>query len=126
MRKTRAAAAVVFLAVLSCGQARSVPGSVQGRWESNDPRYAGRTLEIGRSVVRFLDGNAELDTIVVRAVELEGEPGTAQRFVIEGSARDGAGVELALELQIVPDERLRIETSEAIWRRAGSSSAVPR
>ncbi len=125
-RAARAAAAAVFLAAFACGQASSVPPALHGRWESGDPRYAGRTLEIGAHVVRFVDGNAELDAITVRGVVAEGEPGTAQRVVIDGSARDGSAIDLALELQTVPDERLRFETQDAVWHRAAVPPLVSR
>lgn len=123
---SRAVAAAVFLATLACDQVSSVPPALHGRWESSDPRYAGRTLEIGGHVVRFVDGNAELDAITVRGVVAEGEPGTAQRVVIDGSARDGSEVDLALELQTSPDERLRFETQDVVWRRAAMPPLVSR
>lgn len=126
VRTARAAAAAALLAALACDQVSSVPPALHGRWESSDPRYAGRTLEIGGHVVRFVDGNAELDAITVRGVVAEGEPGTAQRVVIDGAARDGSQVELALELQTTPDERLRFETQDALWRRATLPALGPR
>jgi hypothetical protein len=75
-------------------------------------------------LVRFVRGNTELDAIVIRNVEVESEPGIPQRYVIAGSARDGSKVELALELQVRPTERLRFDTQDATWRRADASRAA--
>jgi hypothetical protein len=112
---------VLALAFASCADASSAPAAVLGRWVSDDARFANRTLEIGSHVVRFVDGNAELDAIVIHGVEVTREPGTPQRIEIAGHARDGAEVELVLELQTQPTERLRIETQTATWHRAAPS-----
>lgn len=116
VRRALRAAFVCALAV-ACRAESSAPAALHGSWVSDDARYAGRSLEIGSHVVRFLDGNSELDAIVVRSVAHEGEGEALERFVIDGSARDGSPVRLAIGLRTRPVEELQLETSTAVWHR---------
>ena len=113
------------LLALACAVERAVPAGLHGRWVSEDARFAGRELEIGARSVRFLDGNSELDAIVVRAVDHQGAGGPAERVVIHGTARDASPVDLAFELRTRPVEQLRLETQNVAWRRAAPQRVKP-
>jgi hypothetical protein len=113
-------------AAIAC-QREPIGLDLYGRWISDDPRLAGRVLEIGSTSVLFLDGNQLLDAITVHGVEQDGDAGLSIRYAIEGVSRDGSAVELELELRKRPIEQLLLSTHRAPWRRADDSGrGVPR
>ena len=113
----RAALAIGATTVLLGCAPEETPSALLGTWYSEDERFDGRTLEINPEWVRFMRGQQELGAIRVRAVTQEGSGEGPIHFEIEGIDRDGQDTTLSFEMQLRPNELLRLETQQEPWRR---------
>ena len=122
MRSVWASAARAALVIgatsvlLGCAPERT-PSVLLGTWYSEDERFDGRTLEIDPEWVRFMQGQQELGAIRVRAVKQEGSGVGPIHFEIEGSDLEGQETTLSFEMELRPQELLRMETQVEPWRR---------
>lgn len=108
-------------ALMGCAPEQT-PSSLLGTWYSEDERFAGRTLEIDPEWIRFMQGQRELSAVQVRAITQEGSGEGPIRFEIEGIDREGQEATLSFDMQLNPQELLRMETQQEPWRRTSSVS----
>jgi hypothetical protein len=107
------------VATLACAR-DDVPSELIGRWTSDDPRYADRSLEIGTETVAF---GAEGGTrIVYRAqgIEREIDAGTGTIYHLYYDAAGDS--ERELRVRIPTPGHLRIDNHSELWTRAGAPS----
>jgi hypothetical protein len=108
-----------FAAVLAC--AGAVPTELIGRWTSDDPRYAGRSLEIGTKQLAFGVESGIRMTYRVQGIEREVDPATGTLFHVYYDAPGEP--ERALQVRLPTVGRLRIENHSELWTREGAPSA---
>jgi hypothetical protein len=111
---------VAFVAALACAR-ESVPTELIGRWTTDDPRYAARSLEIGAERVAFgVDAGIRMN-YRARGVEREVDPasGTLYRVYYDAPGEP----ERALQVRLPTPGRLRIENHGELWTREGVPSA---
>jgi len=114
----RRAALVIGAATALVGCApEATPTPLLGTWYSEDERFDGRTLEINPEWIRFMRGKQELGAIRVHAVTQEGSGEGPIHFEVEGIDRDGQDTTLSFEIQLRPNQLLRLETQQQPWRR---------
>lgn len=98
-----------------------LPSAVQGTWVTDDPRYAGRTLEFGQSqvTVTFPGGR---ETTMVRAVRSRQRGDTIALVVRHGEAAQPQ--ELSLGYLAAPEEHLVLSNPAAVrWFRRSTGGA---
>jgi hypothetical protein len=111
--------ALALVAALGCAR-EAVPTELIGRWTSDDPRYADRSLEIGTEQLAFGVGSGMRMTYRVQGVERESDPtGTLYRVFYDGAGEP----ERALVLRLPSPGRLRIDNHNELWTRAAAPSA---
>jgi hypothetical protein len=110
-------AVLVLTAALGCAR-EAVPAELIGRWTSDDPRYAGRSLSIGVERISFgLEAGAQ-DVYRAQGVERDTEADPAQGPVYR-LYYDAAGEpERELRLRVAGPDRLEIENHAGVWSRA--------
>jgi len=91
-----------------------VPDALMGRWVTDDPRYAGRSLTIDRATIAFGVGEAvseihAIDGVATRAL------GAGEVHTVRYRESDG-GV-TSVDLELVPGAGLRFENHEELWVR---------
>lgn len=107
------------IALMDCAP-DPTPTRLLGTWYSEDERFQGRTLEINPEWIRFMQGQQELSAIQVHSVTQEGSGDGPIRFEIEGIDREGQDTTLSFDMQMRPQELLRMETQREPWRRTRS------
>ena len=112
--------ACVVVGALGCMR-EGVPTELIGRWASDDPRYADRSLEIGNETIAFGAGDGMRTTYRMQGVEREvdGGTGTVYRLFYDAAATP----ELELRVSIPSPGQLRLDNHSELWTRAGASSA---
>ena len=121
MARGRGLRAVLVLgAALACAR-EPVPAELIGRWTSDDPRYADRTLEIGTEQLAFgVDAGIRV-AYRVDSIEREADPeaGTLYRL------RYDAPGEPARELRLLGPApgQLQIDNHSELWTRAGAAAS---
>jgi hypothetical protein len=76
MRRTARAVAFVALfgALAGCRKEPvRLPEELCGRWATDDPKYAGRYLELSNEAIRFGNGDEELAVCAVVSIERSGQ-----------------------------------------------------
>jgi hypothetical protein len=114
-----------FLPVLACVAAlacarEGVPAELTGRWTTDDPRYAERSLEIGSEQIVFgVDAGSGM-TYRVQGIERDVDPaaGTLYRVYYDAPGEP----ERALQVRLPTPGRLRIENHSELWTRAAQSA----
>ncbi len=109
----------VLVAAIGCAR-EAVPTELIGRWTSDDPRYADRSLEIGAQQIAFgVDAGIRI-SYRLRGVEREtdGASGVLYRLVYDGSGEP----ERELQVRIPTAGRLRIENHSELWTRSDAPS----
>ena len=110
-------AALVLAAALGCAR-EAVPTELIGRWTSDDPRYAHRSLEIGAERIAFgVDAGLRV-TYRIQAIERETHAGTHYRLHYDAPGEP----ERELRVRVPAPDRLRIDNHDEIWTRAGAPS----
>lgn len=103
-------------AIAACTD-RQVPAELVGRWVSEDPRYAGRSLEIRWQLVKLgIDANTS-QVFVIRDVESEASAEGPTRYVLHYDDEEGTDQALRLELVPGPPPGLRLENHSELWVR---------
>lgn len=116
-RALRVAAALA--AALGCSR-EAVPTELIGRWTSEDPRYAERSLEIGTETIAFGSGDGMRTTYRMQGVVREVDAGTGTLYQVY---YDAAGSpELELRVRVPNPGQLSIDNHSELWTRAGASS----
>ena len=111
--------ACLVATVLGCAR-EAVPVELIGRWTSDDPRYADRSLEIGAETIAFGAGDGMRTTYRMQGIEREVDAGTG---VLYRLFYDAAGSpELELRVQLPIPGKLRIDNHSELWARAGAST----
>jgi hypothetical protein len=110
---------LALLAVLACVR-EGVPTELLGRWGSDDPRYADRSLDIGEERIAFGVGPGGRMTYYVRGVEQEPDPasGTLYRLYYDLPGEP----ERTLELRLPQPGRLKVGSRSELWTRRGAPS----
>jgi len=111
---------LAFVAALACAR-EGVPTELIGRWTSDDPRYAERSLEIGAEQLAFgVDAGIRM-TYRVQGIEREVDAasGTLYRVYYDAPGEP----ERALQVRLPTPGRLRIENHSELWTRDRASSA---
>ena len=111
---------LAFVAALACAR-EPVPTELIGRWTSDDPRYAERSLEIGAERLAFgVDAGIRM-TYRVQGIEREVDAasGTLYRVYYDAPGEP----ERALQVRLPTPGRLRIENHSELWTREGAPSA---
>ena len=111
---------LAFVAALACAR-EPVPTELIGRWTSDDPRYAERSLEIDTERLAFgVDAGIRM-TYRVQGIEREVDAtsGTLYRVYYDGPGER----ERALQVRLPTPGRLRIENHSELWTRDGAPSA---
>jgi hypothetical protein len=111
--------AFALTAAVGCGR-EGVPIELTGRWTSDDPRYADRSLEIGAETVAFgLEGGMRT-TYRTQGVEREIDAGIGTLYRLY---YDAAGdPEHELRVRVPTPGHLRIDNHTELWTRAGAPS----
>jgi hypothetical protein len=105
------------MAVLGCAR-EAVPTELIGRWTSDDPRYAERSLEIGTDQIAFgVDAGIRV-TYRMQGIEHEAdaEAGTLYRLYYDAPGEP----ERELRVRVPAPGHLRIENHSELWTRAGA------
>ena len=111
--------ALVFGAAIACAR-EGVPTELIGRWTSNDPRYADRSLEIGAEQLAFGVGSGMRMVYRVKGVEHDSDPvGTFYQVFYDAPGEE----ERTLQVRLPMPGRLRIENHSELWTRAAAPSA---
>jgi hypothetical protein len=111
---------LAFAAALACAR-EGVPTDLIGRWTSDDPRYSGRSLEIGGEQITFGGGGAVRMSYRLQGVEREVDPATGTLYRVYYDAPGEP--ERALQVRLPTPGRLRIENHSELWTREGAPSA---
>lgn len=116
MAKGRLLPAVLALAcALACSR-ESVPAELIGRWTTDDPRYAERSLEISTERIAFgVDAGMRM-TYRAKGIEREVDPTTGTLYRVYYDAPGEP--ERALQVRLPTPGRLRIENHNELWTRA--------
>jgi hypothetical protein len=98
-----------------------VPRELIGRWTSDDPRYAERSLEISAERLAFGVGPGTRMTYRLQGIERDQDPetGTLYRVYYDVPGEP----ERSLNVWLPTTGRLRIENHTEVWTRAADSSA---
>ena len=113
---------VAFTLTVACSWTREpVPTELIGRWSSDDPRYADRSLEIGAETIAFGGGEGIRTTYRMQGVEREVESGTAQTLYHLYYDASGAP-EQELRVRLPVAGKLQIDNHSELWTRASTSS----
>ncbi|MGH7289270.1 MAG: hypothetical protein ACREI8_14760 [Myxococcota bacterium] len=112
-------AALALVAALACAKGDAVPAALIGRWTTDDPRYADRSLEIDLEQIRFGVGPGLQLGYRVRGVESQTDPsaGTLYQLFYDAPGEP----ERTLQLRLPAPDRLRLENHSELWTRAGAS-----
>jgi hypothetical protein len=112
-------AALALAGALACAR-EGVPPDLIGRWSTDDPRYAERTLDIGTERVLFGVGPGTALTYRVQGVErqVDAATGTLYRVFYDAPGEP----ERALQVRLPTPGRLRIENHSELWTRAAQSA----
>jgi hypothetical protein len=62
---------VIFFATLHCGRNTNPPQSLIGVWGTDDPRYAGRTFEVGPNTLMFQTGERQFETYPIAGMKVQ-------------------------------------------------------
>jgi hypothetical protein len=110
---------VAFALALACAR-EGVPADLIGRWTTDDPRYADRSLEIGAEKITFGLGPATRMTYRVDGIErdVDSATGTLYRVYYDAPGEP----ERTLQLRLPTPGRLRIENHDELWTRAAAPS----
>jgi len=111
--------AVGLVGALGCGH-EPVPAELIGRWTTDDPRYADRSLEIGAETIAF--GVAGGLRMAYRAQGSERGSAAADGALYQLFYDSPGEPERALSLRIATPGRLRIENHSEFWTREGAPS----
>jgi hypothetical protein len=119
MAKGRALPVLLAIFALACTR-EAVPPELLGRWGSDDPRYADRSLEIGTEKVAFGVGPGGRIAYAVQGVERESEAatGTIYRLYYDVPGEP----ERTLELRLAGPGQLTIGSRSELWTRRGTST----
>jgi hypothetical protein len=110
---------LAFVAAIACAR-EEVPPELIGRWTTNDPRYADRTLEISAERVVFGVGPGGRLLYAARGVERDTDAGgELYRLYYDLPGEP----ELTLELRIPQPGQLVIQNRSQLWTRAGAPTA---
>lgn len=111
---------LAFVAAVACAR-EGMPTELIGRWTTDDPRYADRSLEIGAEQLAFGVGPATRMTYRVRGIEREQDPetGTLYRLYYDAPGEP----QRAFQVRLPTAGRLRIENHSELWTRDSASSA---
>jgi len=108
------------VAALACAR-EAVPTELIGHWTSDEPRYAGRSLEIDAKQIAFGVGPGTRMTYRVQGIEREVDAATGTLYRVY---YDSPGEpERALQVRLPTPGRLRIENHSELWTREGAPSA---
>jgi hypothetical protein len=113
-------AGVALFLALACAR-EGVPAELIGRWTSDDPRYAGRSLEIGAERIAFGVDSGMHMTYRVQGIEREVDPATGTLYRVFYDAPGEP--ERALQVRLPTAGRLRIENHSELWTREAAPSA---
>jgi hypothetical protein len=111
---------LALVAAVACARER-VPTELIGRWTTDDPRYADRSLEISAERLAFGVGPATRLTYRVRGIERDEDPTTGTLYRVYYDAPGEP--ERALQVRLPTPGRLRIENHGELWTRASAQTA---
>ena len=110
-------AVLVLTAALGCAR-EGVPADLIGRWTSDDPRYAGRSLSIGTERVNFgVEAGAQL-VFRTRGIERDTDADPAQGTLYRLYYDAPGEPERELRLRVAGPDRVEIENHTGVWTRA--------
>ena len=110
--------AFALTAVLACAR-EGVPTELVGRWTSDDPRYADRSLEISADTIAFGSGDGMRTAYRMQGVERELDAGTGTLYRLY---YDAAGSpEQELRVRVPNPGQLQIDNHSELWTRAGAT-----
>ena len=109
--------ALVLTAALACAR-EAVPTELIGRWTSDDPRYAGRSLEIAAEQIAFgVDAGIRV-AYRIQGIEREVDAGTLYRLYYDAPGEP----ERVLQARVPAPGHLRIENHSELWTRASAQT----
>ena len=111
---------LAFVAALACAR-EAVPTELIGRWTSDEPRYAERSLEIDAKQIAFGVGHGTRMTYRVQGVEREVDATTGTLYRVYYDAPDEP--ERTLQVRLPTAGRLRIENHSELWTRESAPRA---
>jgi hypothetical protein len=109
---------LAFVAAVACAR-EGVPTELLGRWTTDDPRYADRSLEITLERLAFGVGPATRLTYRVQGIEEDAATGTLYRLYYDAPGEP----ERTLQVRLPTPGRLRIENHDELWTRESSQTA---
>jgi hypothetical protein len=110
-------AVFVLTAALGCAR-EGVPAELIGRWASDDPRYAGRSLSIGTERISFgVEAGAQL-VYRARGIERDSDADPAQGTLYRLYYDAPGEPERELRLRVAGPDRVEIENHAGVWTRA--------
>jgi hypothetical protein len=111
---------LAFVAAVACAR-EGVPTELLGRWTTDDPRYADRSLEITLERLAFGVGPATRLTYRVQGIEREEDAATGTLYRLYYDAPGEP--ERTLQVRLPTPGRLRIENHDELWTRESSQTA---
>jgi len=112
---------VAFVAAAALGCVREgVPPELIGRWTSDDPRYANRSLEIGAETIAFGTGDGSRTTYRMQGIEREVDAATGTLYRLYYDATGNP--EHELRVRVPSPGQLLIDNHSELWTRAGAPS----
>ncbi len=125
-RRARSLSAAGLLATAAACAKHDAPDALVGRWTSEDPRYAGRTLEIRFDAVEIGIEGMPPEVYALRSVESERSPDGGTRH--ELLAREPDGTEQSFRLELLPGAppRMRFENHDELWVRDAAPAPARR
>jgi hypothetical protein len=112
---------IVFalVAALACAR-EGVPIELIGRWTTDDPRYADRSLDISAEKIAFGVGSGTRMTYRVQGIERESDPATGTLFRLFYDAPGEP--ERILQVKLPRPGHLYFENHTEPWTRSSASS----
>jgi len=115
---TAALVGTLLAALAGCGREPvTLPEELCGRWITDDPKYAGRYLELSNETLRFGNGDEVIEESAVVRIERSGE---GADFHYDVTYTDANGDESVFSfIQQVRRGTIRIAHSpQRLWRRS--------
>ena len=125
MRAMWPLALLCVLSALACGGNDTLPRELLGRWVSDDPRYAGRSLSLSQRSIIFASDQTAAESFSVRDVETRREDDGSTAYEVAYGA-DGVGeLVLRLRLSAGTPAALKIGDRSERWTIAPRNAGPP-
>jgi hypothetical protein len=117
-------AALCALAVACSRDQARIPDELIGRWQTDDPAYAGRMLSISPRSLLFASSATQSENFAVRGVELHDDPSSTLSASIAYGTRE-QDLTLRVRLHGTEPEVLTLGDRPERWTRLPATGRLP-